>query len=91
MTKTTLQSRQPGEADHPDDLSRRPTDPPSIQGVNPWKPIMKKLALAAVVALTLSMGIASAAVVGDGSNLGQLSNRSHWSVGTPGNFDNPNG
>ncbi len=52
---------------------------------------MKKFVLAAVAALSLSMGVASAAVVGDGSNLGQLSNPSHWSVGTPGNFDNPNG
>jgi hypothetical protein len=48
--------------------------------------IMKKFVLAAVAALTLGMGVASAASVGDGSSLGQYRNPSHWVGGANGNY-----
>ncbi|HUB12544.1 MAG TPA: hypothetical protein VMB34_11345 [Acetobacteraceae bacterium] len=52
---------------------------------------MKKFVLAAVAALTLGMGVASAAVIGDGSTLGRTGATSHWSIGGAGQVDTPNG
>ena len=47
--------------------------PASDTGGQPMESIMKKFVLAAAAALTLGLGVASAATVGDGSNVGHPS------------------